>query len=36
MPGKDFETVESMVLDDEEPSRVAEGFDAANRARGGS
>ena len=36
MPGKDFETVEPTVLDNEEPSRVAEGFDAANRARSAS
>src|ERR1700687_214255 len=33
MPGKDLETVKPAVLDDEEPSGVAEGFEAANQAR---
>jgi hypothetical protein len=32
MPGKDLETVKPPVLGDEEPSGVAEGVDAANRA----
>lgn len=33
MPGEDLETVKPAVLDDEEPSRVAEAIAAANQAR---
>lgn len=33
MPGKDLETVEPAILDDEEPSSVAERVATANQAR---
>lgn len=33
MPGKDLEPVKPAVLDDQEPSGVAEGVEAANQAR---